>query len=231
MDRNPVFMRHSGDLGLFLGSNLHNPKIMSISIFYARVSSLDQRTDRQRVNDQDFGKIIEDKCSGSIPMFDRPGGIELLSLIDKGIVKSISIWTIDRCGRDLRDIINFLHFTSEKSIPVHFVSQGLSTLDENGNENPITKMIISILGVVGEMERKQILERQREGIELAKLQGRFHGRQRGTDESPLKFLSKPKNKKAMDLLKKGYKNVEVSRITGLNTNTITKVKRIMLAMV
>lgn len=200
---------------------------MRISILYVRVSTLEQRTDRQRVNEKDYDKVIEDKCSGTIPMFERPGGIELLNLIDKGIVRSISVWQIDRCGRDLRDIINFLHFTSQNKIPVHFVSQGLSTLDENGIENPIAKMIISILGVVGEMERKLILERQREGIELAKLQNKFLGRKKGTKEDPLAFLSKSKNRKAMELLKRGYKNIEVSRITDLNVNTVTKIKKLI----
>lgn len=203
---------------------------MRISILYVRCSTLEQRTDRQRVNEKDYDKVIEDKCSGTIPMFERPGGIELLGLIEKGVVKSISVWQIDRCGRDLRDIINFLHFTTEKNIPVNFVSQGLRTLDENGVENPIAKMIISILGVVSEMERKLILERQREGIELAKLQKRFLGRQKGTKDDPLKFLSKPKNKKAMELIKKAYKNIEVARITGLNINTITKIKKVMVSM-
>lgn len=203
---------------------------MRISILYVRCSTLEQRTDRQRVNEKDYDKVIEDKCSGTIPMFERPGGIELLKLIEKGVVKSISVWQIDRCGRDLRDIINFLHFATERKIPVHFVSQGLRTLDENGVENPIAKMIISILGVVSEMERKLILERQREGIELAKLQKRFLGRKKNTKDDPLKFLTKPKNKKAMELIKKGYKNIEVARITGLNINTITKVKKVMASM-
>lgn len=203
---------------------------MRISILYVRVSTLEQRTDRQRVNEKDYDKVIEDKCSGSIPLFERPGGLELLNLIEKGLTVSIAFWSIDRCGRDLRDIINFLHFTTEKKIPVYFVSQGLSTLDENGLENPITKMIISILGVVGEMERKLILERQKEGIELAKLQKRFLGRKKNTKDDPIKFLSKPKNKKAMELLKKDYKNIEVARITGLNINTITKIKKVMVSM-
>jgi DNA invertase Pin-like site-specific DNA recombinase len=203
---------------------------MRISILYVRCSTLEQRTDRQRVNEKDYDKVIEDKCSGTIPMFERPGGIELLKLIEKGVVKSISVWQIDRCGRDLRDIINFLHFATERKIPVHFVSQGLRTLDENGVENPIAKMIISILGVVSEMERKLILERQREGIELAKLQKRFLGRKKNTKDDPVKFLSKPKNKKAMELIKKDYKNIEVARITGLNINTITKIKKVMSSM-
>jgi hypothetical protein len=55
----------------------------------------------------------------------------------------------------------------------------------------------------------------------------YTGRKKGTKEDPLKFLSKPKNKKALDLLKKGYRGIEVSRITGLNINTITKVKKLI----
>lgn len=200
---------------------------MSISILYVRCSTIDQRTDRQRVNEKDFDKVIEDKCSGSIPMFDRTGGIELKNLIENKVVKSINIWQIDRCGRNLLDIINFIHFSTQHKIPIHFISQGLSTLDEKGNENPIAKMMISILGVVAEMEKKLILERQLEGIAIAKMKNIYTGRKKGTKEDPLKFLSKPKNKKAMELLKKGYKGIEVSRITGLNINTITKVKKLI----
>jgi hypothetical protein len=44
----------------------------------------------------------------------------------------------------------------------------------------------------------------------------------------LEFLSKEKNKKALELLKKGYKGVEVSKIVGININTITKVKKLGL---
>lgn len=200
---------------------------MSISILYVRCSTIEQRTDRQRVNEKDFDKVIEDKCSGSIPMFDRTGGVELKNLIEKNVVKSISVWQIDRCGRNLRDIINFIHFTNQHKIPIHFIQQGLSTLDENGDENPIAKMMISILGVVAEMEKKLILERQLEGISIAKMKNTYTGRKKGTKEDPLKFLSKTKNKKALELLKKGYRGIEVSRITGLNINTITKVKKLI----
>ena len=47
---------------------------MSISILYTRVSSVDQKTDRQRVKEDEFDKVIEDKCSGAIPIFERPEG-------------------------------------------------------------------------------------------------------------------------------------------------------------
>ena len=200
---------------------------MGISVLYVRVSSLDGRTDRQRVNEKDFDRVVEDKCSGSVPMFDRYGGSKLKKWIDEEVISSISIWQIDRSGRDLRDILNFIHYTSERKIPIHFISQGLRTIDDSGEENPISKMVISILGVVAEMERKLIRERQREGIELAKLKGRFLGRKKGTLENPLKFLSKKRNKHAMDLLMRGYKNIEVSRITGLHPQTVSKVKRLI----
>jgi DNA invertase Pin-like site-specific DNA recombinase len=195
------------------------------SVLYVRVSSLDQKTDRQRVNEKDFDFVIEDKCSGAISFFDRDGGKEIKKLIDAGVLKSLSVWQIDRLGRDLRDIMNTIHFFNELNIPINFVSQGLTTLDHEGKENPISKMIISILGIVGEMERNQIKERQREGIRIAKLKGSFKGRKVGSKEDILSFLSKEKNKKAVDYLKKGFKSVEVSKLTGLNVNTITKIKK------
>ena len=87
-------------------------------------------------------------------------------------------------------------------------------------------MIISILGVVSEMTRAQILENQRQGIELAKLDpNKYMGRKPGSVEDPIKFLSKKKNRQALDLLRNGYKNVEVAKIVGLHPNTITKIKR------
>ena len=42
---------------------------MGISVLYVRISSLDGKTDRQRVNEEDFDRVIEDKCSGSNPFF------------------------------------------------------------------------------------------------------------------------------------------------------------------
>lgn len=220
-------MRHGSKFRHILALHPYDIKIVSISILYVRTSTTDQKTDRQRVNESSYDKIIEDKCSGTIPMFERTGGVELKKLIDAGVVKSISVWQIDRCGRDLRDIINFIHYATEKKVPIHFVSQGLITLDEKGEENSISKMIISILGVVAEMEKKLIKERQMEGIALAKLQKKFTGRKSGTFEDPLTFLSKPKNKKALQLLKRGYKMREVSSIAGISVNTVTKVKKLM----
>lgn len=198
-----------------------------IKVSYVRVSSLEQNTSRQRVNDEDFDLVIEDKCSGSIAFFEREGGKEIKKYVDEGMLQSLSVWQIDRLGRDLRDIMNTIHYFNEKGVCIHFVAQGLSTLDSEGKEHAISKLIISILGIVGEMERNQIKERQLEGIRIAKLKGAYNGRKVGSKEDVLSFLNKDKNKKAVEYIKKGFKNTEVSKLTGLHINTLTKIKSIL----
>lgn len=197
-----------------------------MKVLYCRVSSVEQKTDRQKINEKDFDLVIEDKCSGVIPFFEREGGKEVLKLIENQILTSLGVLQIDRLGRDLRDIMNTIHFFTEKNISITFLSQGLTTLDKNNQENPISKMMVSILGIVGEMERSQLKERQFEGIRIAKMKGVYLGRKEGSKEDTLKFLSKPSNKKALDYLKKGFKSVEVSKLTDLHINTITKIKQL-----
>ena len=198
-----------------------------MKVFYVRVSTIDQKTDRQRINDKEFDLVVEDKCSGSIPFFEREGGKKIKQLIDKKILTSLSVWTIDRLGRDLLDILNSIQYLSERGIKIHFIQQGLVTLDDEGKENPISKMTVSILGIVAELERKLLKERQSEGIQLAKLRGVYKGRVHGSKEDIRSFLSKPKVAKTIDYLKKGYKASEISRIVGIHVNTITKVKKMM----
>ena len=113
---------------------MKSKNMRKISILYTRVSTLDQRTDRQRVNEKEFDMVVEDKCSGAIPFFERPGGKEILSYIEKGIVESISAITIDRLGRDMLDILQTLNFLNQKLIPVFFINQGIRTIDDDGKE-------------------------------------------------------------------------------------------------
>ena len=197
-----------------------------MKVLYCRTSTIGQKTDRQRVNEKDYQLVIEDKCSGSSDLFEREGGKKILKLIEKGVLTGLYVWEIDRLGRNLLCILNNIKFFNEKNICIHFVSQGLSTLQPDGSENSITKMIISILGTIAEVEKKISRERQLEGIAIARLQNRYTGRAKGTSEDTLKFLSKPKNSKALEYIKKGYKNVEVAKIVGVHFNTVTKIKKI-----
>ena len=200
---------------------------MKKSALYCRCSSLDQKTDRQKINEKEYNIVIEDKVSGAVPFFEREGVKEIKKLVDHEIISSLHVWTIDRLGRNLRDILNTIHYFTERNIAIYFVTQGFKTLDENGKENSIAKLMISVLGIVSEMERNQSKERQLEGIKLAKLKGNvYKGRKEGSKEDVLSFLSKEKNKKALDYLKKGYKSVEISKLLDININTLTKIKKL-----
>jgi len=87
-----------------------------LKVLYVRVSSLEQNTDRQRVNEKDYSIICEDRCSGAVPFFQRQAGKDIMGYLEKGVLESVSVWQIDRLGRNLRDIINTIHFFSERRI-------------------------------------------------------------------------------------------------------------------
>jgi DNA invertase Pin-like site-specific DNA recombinase len=199
-----------------------------VNILYCRTSTLDQRTDRQRVNEKDFNLVVEDKCSGTVPFFERAGGQKIKKLLDKGQITELAILEIDRLGRDIRDILNTVHYFTERNVCIYFISQGIRTIDKNGKENIISQLLISILGVIASMERSFLIERQREGIRLAVARGAYKGRQTGSKEDVLKFLSKPKNGKALQYLKQGLTSQEAAKLAGVHPNTITKIKRVAL---
>jgi DNA invertase Pin-like site-specific DNA recombinase len=195
-----------------------------MKIKYIRISSPTQKIDRQEIDYCD--DTIVDVCSGSIPFFGREGGGRILELIEQELITELFVSSIDRLGRDLKDLLNVISFFTIKKIPIHFEKQGLNTLNDDGSENQISKMIISIMGGLAEMEKNLINERQKEGIELAKLRGVYKGRKNGTKEDTLKFLGKEKNQRVLKYLKKGYKSVEISKIVDIHINTITKIKKL-----
>lgn len=197
-----------------------------MKVLYTRISTIDQKTDRQRVNEKDYKLVVEDKCSGAIPFFEREGGKQILKYLNEGILTSLSVWEIDRLGRNLRDVLNTIHYFTERNVTIYFVNQGLKTLDDNGKENAITKLIISILGIVGEMERNQSKERQKDGIKIAQLKGLYKGRKPGIVEDVHTFLNKPQNKKVIDLLKKGVNGRQAAKAADVHYNTVTKIKKL-----
>lgn len=197
-----------------------------MNILYTRISTIEQNNNRQVQNAKDFDYVIEDKCSGATPFFDREGGKRIKKMIAKSQISRVTVHQIDRLGRNLLDILNTIDYFNKKGICINFIQQGIKTLNDDGTENPISKMIISVLGVVAEMERNLIRERQAEGIAIAKANGVYKGRVLGTKESNLDFLNKPKVKLAIEFLNRGKKSVEVQKLTLLHRNTITKIKKL-----
>ena len=199
------------------------------NVVYGRVSSLDQSLNRQQEDLDKYDLVIEDKVSGAVPFFERQGGKQILKLIEDGVKFKLYVSHVDRCGRNVLDILSMINFCTLHGIPIVFYRQGLRTIDDEGKEDPIGRLIISVLLSIAEMQRRQIREYQADGIRHARLKDRskFPGRRHGSKEKLENYLSKPKNIIALSLLKKGtYKMREIAVLAGLSINSVTKLRRI-----
>jgi DNA invertase Pin-like site-specific DNA recombinase len=82
---------------------------------------------------------------------------------------------LDRLGRDTRDVLNLIHECEQRGASVTVLDPYVSTKGEMGH------VVLTVLGMVAQMERRFIKERQREGIERAKSAGRYAGGKRRID--------------------------------------------------
>lgn len=191
---------------------------------YVRVSTEEQNTGRQEVNAKDFSKIYIDKTSGAIQFIERKEAKKLLADIETGIVTEIHIASIDRLGRNIIDILTMVELFNQKSIKLFVENIGMFSLIDN-KPNPSFKMIVSVLGNVAEMERNNMLERQRQGIELAKSKGIYTGRLYGTKMTNEEILTKYKS--VVRELKNGESLRRASKIGGCSLGTAQKIQRII----
>jgi DNA invertase Pin-like site-specific DNA recombinase len=111
---------------------------------YIRVSTLNQKIERQLERQYSAEKIYIDKISGSIPFNQRPSAKELLNDIGKSEIHYISVSSIDRLGRNTLDVLQTIEKLHKSNICLKVDNLGLESLVE-GKENPTFKLIISVL--------------------------------------------------------------------------------------
>jgi DNA invertase Pin-like site-specific DNA recombinase len=192
---------------------------------YKRVSTLEQKTDRQ--DSILFGvKVYEDKCSGTVAFSDRTLAKELLADIDKGLINEVHVHSIDRLGRNTLNIMQTIQDLTSKGVNVVSVKEGLSTLNADGTENLISKMMVGILGTLAEFELNRMKERQREGIASAKIKGNYkgNGRPSGTLEDIDSFMKKSSSKKVIKHLKEGNSLRRTAKLADCSVTLVQKVK-------
>ena len=143
-------------------------------IGYARVSSLDQDLDGQLAKLRVEGCTIirSEKVSGA-SREGRPELATVLQFLRTG--DELVVTRLDRLGRDTRDVLNLIHECEQRGASVTILDPIVSTRGEMGH------VVITVLGMVAQMERRFIKERQREGIERAKAEGRYVGGRRRID--------------------------------------------------
>jgi len=143
-------------------------------IGYARVSKADgsQVLDLQKdalvaagvIPDQ----IYEDHASGKLD--DRPGLVALLKALRPG--DTLTVWKLDRLGRDLRNLINTVHELEERGVALKVLTGHGASIDTT---TPSGKLVFGIFAALAEFERELISERTRAGLAAARSRGRKGG--------------------------------------------------------
>ena len=199
-----------------------------MKVFYSRISSNDgsQNDERQLQNLKEFDYVLSDKCSGTIPLWERPKGSQIKKLITENKLKELHIHSIDRLGRSTIDVLSIWKELTEKGIRVVCRNPNFQNINEEGKTDMFSELMISILSTMGDFERKMIRERQMEGIRIRKEKGLYKGRQIGTTDSIEKFLNKPKSKDILRDLDNGYGIREISEMRDCSFSTIYKTKRL-----
>ena len=123
---------------------------------------------RQEVLMQELGVdvVYIDRLSGKNT--DRPELKKMMDYVRKG--DTVIVESISRFARNTRDLLELIEKLSEKG--VEFVSRK-EAIDTT---TPTGKFMLTVFGAVAELEREYILQRQREGISIAKAQGKYTGR-------------------------------------------------------
>ena len=193
---------------------------------YNRVSHIDQNGSRQEVIKG--AKVYFDECSGKIPFNERKEALKLIKQIEKGVVTKLYIHSIDRLGRSTLDIFNTLKYLNDHQINVVSNKEGFSTLNEDGEENTLAKLMIGILSTISEFEYNRLRERQMEGIAKAKERGIYknNGRRLGSGMTDDEFLLKPKSISVIKRIKQGHSFRDTAKLVGVSLSTVQKVMKI-----
>lgn len=141
---------------------------MGQRVGYQRVSSLDQNTARQ-LDGIELDKVFTDKASGKDT--SRPELARTIEYVREG--DTLVVHSMDRLARNLEDLRRIVRELTAQGVRVEFSKENLTFA---GDDSPMNTLLLSMLGAVAEFERSLILERQREGIALAKAAGKYKGR-------------------------------------------------------
>lgn len=139
-----------------------------MKVGYVRVSTTEQNTARQEkiMADLDVEKIFIDKLSGKNTQ--RPELKRMLEFVRAG--DTVVVESYSRLARSTKDLLNLIDALSEKG--VNFISQ-----KENiDTSTPQGRLMLTIFAGLAQFERECTLERQREGIAIAKSEGKYKGR-------------------------------------------------------
>ena len=141
---------------------------MGEKIAYVRVSSVDQHEARQVAALEKYGidKWFKEKISGKDT--NRPELQKMLDYVREG--DTVYIHDFSRLARSTKDLLDIVEHLTAANVNLVSNKESLDTSTAAG------KLMLTMIGAINEFERQNLLERQREGIAIAKKQGKYKGR-------------------------------------------------------
>lgn len=204
---------------------------MKTAVIYARISSTGDRQSNERqvtdlkryisINDMELVAVYEEKMSGAKE--NRPILTECIEYCISNKVHTLCVSEISRLGRSTKIVVNTLDELTKAGVNVYIQNLPLCTLNEDGQPNPIAKMITAVLSSFAEIERDNIKYRLNSGRELAKAKGVKMGRKVGSTKS--KDQKKEEYSNVIKHLKKGQSIRNTATLCNVSISTVQRVKK------
>lgn len=200
------------------------------AVIYARVSSIGDRqsTDRQIEDLTRYAegkglevvRIFQEHISGAKANAERGALSECLEFCKTERPGTLMVTELSRLGRSTVEVLKAVENLTAAGVNVFILDLNLSTL-EDGKENPVAKMVLTVLALGAEMERKLILGRLNSGRELAKKRGVAMGRPKGAIDDLL-----TKYPEVVKHIRKGKNSIrEIAKLTGVSVSTVQRIKK------
>ncbi|MCF7718045.1 recombinase family protein [Aeromonas jandaei] len=173
---------------------------------YARVSTGGQSLEVQLRALAECNKVFQEKVSGASD--DRPQLALLLDYVKEGDV--VMVTKLDRLARNTRHLLEISEFLQHKQVALRILNLGIDT------STPTGKLMLTMIGAIATFERELMLERQAEGIELAKRRGVYKGR---------KPTAMAKGNEVLALVAKGLPRTEIAKRTGISISSVQRILR------
>jgi DNA invertase Pin-like site-specific DNA recombinase len=157
-----------------------------------------------------FDKSFTDKLSGATT--ERPQLLTMIDYVREGDV--VHVHSIDRLARSMADLLQLVATLNAKGVHVHFHKESMVF---TGDDSPMQKLMLNMMGSFAQFEREVMKERQREGIAKAKERGVYKGRVKTVDDSAI-----------LALLNEGKSVRAVAAELGVNPSTVQRAKKNVL---
>lgn len=202
-------------------------------VIYARVSTQGQDNERQLIELRDYArkmnyeiiKEFSEKISGAKHIAEREALTQLLDYVQTHNIDKVLVYECSRLSRRAVDFLAIIEMLTNLKVSVFVLQNGLETLLPNGQENPLSNMVLGILAHFNSVERSVLRSRMTSGYNQFRAKGGKVGRKAGyrksDDEMKAQYVEELK------LLKKGISLQIIYKATGTSPNTLMKLKRLM----